>query len=54
MAKVHGPYLFTEEDLERFESWDPSDVGRWYIIITRCIQFVESHQGGMDLIRYLN
>lgn len=34
-------YRVTEEDLDYWETLEPSDVGRFYILVNGCIQFVE-------------
>lgn len=47
-------YQITDDDLERFETLDPDDVGRLYIIVCDCIQFVESEEQGQELLIYLN
>lgn len=34
-------YRITETDLDYWETLEPSDVGRFYILVNGCIQFVE-------------
>lgn len=43
-GKMSRVYQITEEDLEQVSSLDFSDLGRYYILVAGCIQFVEDEQ----------
>lgn len=46
-------YQVTEADLARHETLEPSDVGRWYIVVNGAMQFVADEAAGRSLIAFL-
>ena len=44
----------TEEDIDRSSRLERSDLGRYYILVSGCIHFVENEASGLELVDYLN
>lgn len=49
----NGPYQVTQDDIDRSDSLEASDLNRWYILVQGCIQPVRSQEDGKELIKVL-
>ena len=51
--RVGGPYQVTEADVDRSSTLEWSDVGRWALNVTGCVQLFDTREAAAEAKRYL-
>lgn len=52
--KIHTPFQVTQEDIERTNTLEPEDEGKWALLVAGCYHFFESRIEAQECRNKLN
>ena len=54
MQLIHGPYIIDEDTIDRYQTLDAVEIGKWYIVINGAIHVVGTYERGKELVSMLS